>query len=883
MKKYITAFIVSLILLFTVNSVLAQGGGNLTDRQKEAISLLNDLGIFQYVSEEDAENTVTRAEFAEIIVTAMGGDDLSAYPKRIFTDVPADNEYAPCIEYLYERGIMSGFDNAQFRPDENVTIAQAVTVAVSLMGYSDWAKEQGGYPNGYYSIAVSNNLLRGVSSKIDDEVTFADAAVILANVLESDSYLRITGYKNGYPVKEDENGKTYMGYVLGVYKYTGILEAYGDTSLYDSSSHYDSDVCIVGGEMFNTNDKDVSEYLGMKVTVYYESHKGEYRILHILIDDKNKVTEVDSEDISEQTTTRIFQYYDNNKLKKINISDDAVYIYNGKTLDIASDEDLISENGFVRLISNNGDSKYNVVIIKDFNTFIVDKAIATDSILNFRYGRGSLDLSDSGGIAVKYYEDDKEADFSNITTGSVLSVALSKNLIGDALAEIYISNNKITAVANSMDDEGVVLNDGARYEFTKEYEQRLAENEANTYKPALGSEGEFYIDYFNKLAAYKIIAASKQYGYVVKCWYDEHEGSAIRLFTSDGNFEEYELAKKITLNGVSTKREEIPDLLRQSGENNTIYQLIIYKTNSSGAVREIKTAVNKTNELYYIASDEEFVLNAHPKNDAGEPAGLRFYKNMAENRPFAFVDGQTVQFMVPTDKDNEKAYKIATKLSSTDTSVPAPVYIYDAGAAGNIGAIVTNTASEGKYSTPCIIDKVLRAVNEESEEGILLEFVGGTSVFAGKDIIYDQPVRSDSKGSNNWRSRVDYMNVTIDDLKRGDVIEYTTSNGEVEMLRVIVRVDDIGPVRIDGDNIQLNGNMIADIISVSDNGRTALVYYVDRFGNERYQTMLVNGTVYRYESSDGEVYNSSTADLRKGDRVLINSYWWSPKVVVIFR
>ena len=38
------------------------------------------------------------------------------------------------------------------------------------------------------------------------------------------------------------------------------------------------------------------------------------------------------------------------------------------------------------------------------------------------------------------------------------------------------------------------------------------------------------------------------------------------------------------------------------------------------------------------------------------------------------------------------------------------------------------------------------------------------------------------------------------------------------MLRVIVRVDDIGPIRIDGDNIQLNGNMIADVISVADNG-----------------------------------------------------------------
>ena len=52
---------------------------------------------------------------------------------------------------------------------------------------------------------------------------------------------------------------------------------------------------------------------------------------------------------------------------------------------------------------------------------------------------------------------------------------------------------------------------------------------------------------------------------------------------------------------------------------------------------------------------------------------------------------------------------------------------------------------------------------------------------------------------------------------------------------------------------------------------------------EQYQSMLINSTTYRYDSSDGEIYNSSASDLREGDRVLINSYWWSPKLVVIFR
>ena len=291
-------------------------------------------------------------------------------------------------------------------------------------------------------------------------------------------------------------------------------------------------------------------------------------------------------------------------------------------------------------------------------------------------------------------------------------------------------------------------------------------------------------------------------------------------------------------------------------------------------------AAEETETLSWI-DDEELIRKIHAvieklPEKCREICELRFYKNMAENKPYNFVNGKTIQFMVPTDKDNEKAYKIGTKLSSTDMSLPAPLYLYDAGPGGALGAVVSNTASEGKYSTPCIIDEICTAVNEDDEVGTLIQFVGGQSVFAGDHIIYDQP-------TTNWKDRVDYSNIKVEDLKHGDIIEYTTSNDKVEMLRVIVRVDDIGPIRIDGDNIQLNGNMIADVISVADNGRTAVVKYVDRYGAEQYQSMLVNSTTYRYDSSDGEIYNSSASDLREGDRVLINSYWWSPKLVVIFR
>ena len=86
--------------------------------------------------------------------------------------------------------------------------------------------------------------------------------------------------------------------------------------------------------------------------------------MHVVADKKSEMIEVKSEDIAENMSKEKFEYYDNNKIKKAKISDNATFIYNGKKLDVVSDADLQADNGYVRLISNNGGSTYDTVIMK---------------------------------------------------------------------------------------------------------------------------------------------------------------------------------------------------------------------------------------------------------------------------------------------------------------------------------------------------------------------------------------------------------------------------------------------------------------------------------------------------------------------------------------
>ena len=886
MKRIISICVLALCVLFSSGLVWAEDGeSSLNERQSEAISLVNDLGIFSDVTEENAQTALTRGEFAKIIVNVLGaGDYLSENPKRIYTDVLPDHEAAAEIEYLYNRGIMLGYDNAEFRPDDQLKVEEAATVLVKVLGYTNWAEYGGGWADGYYTLALSKNILNGVVGARGEVVTFADVAVMIQNVLESDEFVVLDGYENGYPVETTHTGMDYMSYALGIYSYTGVVEAVGETALSDAATEYQEFRCRIGGEMFNMNDNDMMPYLGMTMKVYYREDNGDYLILHITEDDDNIVTEVEAEDLMEGTTRSQVNYTDGNRTRTADIAGDAIFVYNGKRLEVVSDADMQIGNGYVRLISNDGNDEADVVIIKEYDTYIVNKAVVTDSILHFKYGRESMDLS-GDEYHVKYYMDGDEAEFANITNGSVLSIAMSKNLTGNILVEVYISNNQITASAVSIEDSGntriVTLEDESQYVYTNEFMQRIEDGEQNTYEPELNSEGVYYIDYFNKLAAYTVVSSGKNYGYLVKAWYDANEEyGEVRLFTKDAEFINLTFNDDVSLNSGKIAKDKLVDALKSTGESGDVYQLVIYDNNDDNELTSIKTAVDKTGETatngYYIATEDEFVLNY-----VRVTGGMRFYKNMAEHLPFCFVDGQTIQFMVPENKRDEKQYSIATKPETTDVSFPSPIYIYDAGASGCIGAIVTSPRATNTYNTPVVINKTYEGIDDDGNICTGLEFANGTKMLINADAEL-APIEG-----GRWEEAVDYSGYTFSDLKRGDVVEYTTDGNNINRLRIVVKSDNIGGLRLNGTDqewIQRSGNMVAEIISVADNGRTALVKYSYKKGGEiTYQTMLVNGPTYRYDSTEDMVYNSSTSDLMAGDIVLINSFWWSPNLVVIFR
>jgi len=105
-------------------------------KNQPAIEALAARGIIDGKSDGsfDPEGSMTRAEFAAIVVRALG---LTPEGKNSFSDVAAEAWYAPYVGTAYSCGIITGVGDGRFNPSGTITRQEAavmVSRAAKLCG-----------------------------------------------------------------------------------------------------------------------------------------------------------------------------------------------------------------------------------------------------------------------------------------------------------------------------------------------------------------------------------------------------------------------------------------------------------------------------------------------------------------------------------------------------------------------------------------------------------------------------------------------------------------------------------------------------------------------------------------------------------------------------
>lgn len=137
--------------------------------------------------------TLTRAEFCTMVVKFMQkGDDVALNATRtIFSDVTARHWGLGYINLAAsltvkdgekEVPLISGVGNGRFEPDSKVTLAQAATILIRVLGYS--SKQAGAvWPQSYMNLAGSIDLTQGLPGDGSAPLTRAQAAQLFVNAL----------------------------------------------------------------------------------------------------------------------------------------------------------------------------------------------------------------------------------------------------------------------------------------------------------------------------------------------------------------------------------------------------------------------------------------------------------------------------------------------------------------------------------------------------------------------------------------------------------------------------------------------------------------------------------------------------------------------------
>lgn len=127
------------------------------------------------------DRSVSRAEFAKLLVAssaqkdAVGGQG-SGY--SLFSDVKSTHWASEYIKLCLENGWMVGYTDGSFRPDNSVTLEEACTAALRLLGF-DSANLAGSFPAAQLSKASAVGLRDDVAAAPGQTLTRWDCALTI--------------------------------------------------------------------------------------------------------------------------------------------------------------------------------------------------------------------------------------------------------------------------------------------------------------------------------------------------------------------------------------------------------------------------------------------------------------------------------------------------------------------------------------------------------------------------------------------------------------------------------------------------------------------------------------------------------------------------------
>ena len=198
MNKKIISIILSLFIMNSSVAVFAY-----SDVDNESVSLLTELNVLSGYDDGTfkPDKLLSRAEFSKIISLVSGGphiEDLTPFSpagnNEKFKDVTTEHWAFDYIMHCNSIGILEGYEDGLFKPDENVSLAEAIKICLSTIGYNNLITEQADkWYEPWIELGIEHGICDSKNDDFDRNISRVEAAKFISRTINL-PICQVSGY-----------------------------------------------------------------------------------------------------------------------------------------------------------------------------------------------------------------------------------------------------------------------------------------------------------------------------------------------------------------------------------------------------------------------------------------------------------------------------------------------------------------------------------------------------------------------------------------------------------------------------------------------------------------------------------------------------------------
>ena len=837
MKKIISIMLSVLFIISSVNIVFAENERYSEEKIQEALGILKILDVISddYTKDTAANQEVTRAEFSYYAVRLIKLQDYNQ--STYFYDVPDSHWAFESINALASTGVVSGYGDHLFMPDQKISCTEATTILLRLFGYSS---EYFG-ANKFNSLASELDLLKGF--KGSSVLTFEDMLILLRNALECNLCETKMGINKSYYIGDE----TVLSKYYDCYFEKGILSGASRISIYGEPIN--DNTAIIDGIEYINNSENLVDYLGEDISFIYRENEREDTREILWFQSRNKnndtITLGLKDDKEYDASNNILKYTleSEKRTRTARLASNITILYNGDIYDDI-DKALNAENYTVKLLKTNNSNAYNLAIVEEYFNVVVSGVSSDDECIYNSINGEKVSLSDNDYDKVTIIDEGgNPTEFSSIAADDCVSVYRSAS---NRFIRAVVSKQKITGVISSMSNSNnrkTITLDGQEYETYTD--------NVDLFSVKTGETVTLFLDIKGYIAKIKKSTASINVAFLLNSWVDDAGDKAwARLFTSTGETVDYEAINKLRINGNRVNGAQ--DMVNMLSNK----QLVLYKLNNDNQLTQIDT-VTANGNLKQLTSFSE--------------GAFKWGSGRVNNKTILSRD--TIVFSIPNDLTNAKEEDFAIKRFSdfvTDQNYNTASYT-----ASDTDGVAEILVVKGKeWGTPdynsamILVDDVNEAVDDDEE--LVYQICG-----------------------NRGQSRVEVMTESRDVLKnvkveKGDLINIVLNDkGTVKSVDVLY--DENVTEQLTGTNLYVQTRVITAYVNKMEDNIMKIGYDSPLSYDEKWNCEGVPILIYDSSRRKDPIQVGTTDDLRNLEvtadysKILIQSYYAEPVQIIIYK